>query len=116
MGLYIEIKDEHGKKLAWMEIFREQKLRPGDESGPYSYRFRYNGGRSRGVVGGEGVRHVRTHDAWELVRNILNHSEAEPEYCGLGHCEFREHSHTVIYDDGVAQRIPLYRKVEIGAG
>lgn len=114
MGLYLTVTDEQGNRAGWMEITREDPLRPDDEFGVYTYRFRYNAARGRGTAGGEGVRHERRHDVFELVRAILNHSEADPEYCGAGHCEFREHSHTVLFEDGVSKRVPLYRKVEIG--
>jgi hypothetical protein len=111
MGLYITVIDNQGNRLGWMEVYRDDDIRPTDEFGEYTYHFRYNGGKGRGTVGGEGVRHERRKDVWELVREILNHSEAQPEYCGLGACQFRPVDDPELIE-GYLGKLPLYRKVE----
>lgn len=113
MGLYVRVEDHKGQMIGWMEIRREKDLRPGDEYGEYTYRFRYNGGGGRGVVGGEGVRHNRAADVFELIRAILNHSEAQPEYCGACGCQFEPVDDAELIE-GYLGKVPLYRRVEVG--
>jgi len=110
MGIYVEVKTSRGGDLiAWMEILREEKLRPNDEYGEYPYRFRYRGNTGRGVAGGGGVLHRRLNDVWDLIRSVLNHSEGQPEYCDRCHCQFMPATATEVLAE--AESTEFYRKV-----
>ena len=65
-----------------MEVWQETHQDRSDPEGERRYAFGYT---TKGMkVSGGNVRHRRRDDVWELVRQVLNHSEGEPEYCG--HC------------------------------
>lgn len=71
----VTVDDGNGRPLT-MTLTRTATTADGE--GVWSFRYR----TGRWTVGGDNVLAGPEGGLWEVVRQALNHSEGEPEYCG----------------------------------